>query len=150
MRTLDGEPARSSHETGSAGRDSSLVEPFWESTVMHKESLCFIEEEDAEASARLLFPPEAVLGLTSASGEVVFEEGRDYVVCGPQRLEKSRNEVGKAGCVVRLPGSRLPVTKRQDLSNFWNCKRDEFHTRQAAITYAHAPRLWCGCVPHFA
>src|SRR5262245_22369361 len=111
MRTLDSKRVPSSHETAGAGFDESLVEPFWDSTVMHKESLFFIEGEDGEGAARLLFPPDTVLGMTSASGEVVFEAGRDYIVCGSERLKASRNEAEQAGRVVRLPGSRSPVTR---------------------------------------
>jgi acyl-CoA thioesterase I len=108
----------------------SPAEPPWASDTMQKETIFFIDEGDSEPAALLLFAPDAVLAVTSANESVAFEAGRDYVVDA------------KAGSVVRPRGSRIPVTRREDLAALMNGPDDELHRRQVAVTYAHAAGLW--------
>ena len=45
-----------------------------------KESLFFIQHDTASRpSAALLFQPDAILGVTSATGETTYEADRDYI-----------------------------------------------------------------------
>jgi acyl-CoA thioesterase-1 len=109
-----------------------LVEPFWTSAVMHRESLFFLAK-DGFAAASLLFPPDRVLAVTSATGEITFEAGRDYVIRGGR---------------VSLPGaSRIPAARPEDIAAIDADGDDGFHRRQAAITYEHQPALWRGYQP---
>jgi lysophospholipase L1-like esterase len=97
---------------------------------MQKETIFFIDEGDSDPAAVLLFPPAAVLAVTSASESVAFEPGHDYVVDA------------KVGRVVRPRGSRIPVTRREDLAALMNGPDDELHRRQVAVTYIHPSGLW--------
>jgi acyl-CoA thioesterase-1 len=126
--------------------DPGLLEPFWTTTVMREESLFFLEHDDGAASSGLLFPPGRVLALTSAAGDITFEEGRDYVI----NAGESREAVdGSAGIVRVVPGphSRMPVTSRAQLASLIGGPEAAFHQRQAVITYEHQPGLWSGYVP---
>ena len=112
-----------------------MLEAFWTSAVMRGESLMFLEASDGPATASLLFEPVHGLSLTSATGQVLFDEGRDYDV-----------DLA-AGTVQRLPGSRVPVTTREELPRLVAAEDDGFHRRQVAATYGHAAGLWAGYVP---
>jgi acyl-CoA thioesterase-1 len=115
--------------------DPSWLEPFWLSTVMRGESLMFVEGPGGSRGL-LLFPADRVLSLTSCTGEVAYEEGRDYAV--------------DAGQVRRLQGSRIPLTTREGLSRLIAADDDAFHRHQVAATYEHAAGLWTGPVPNFS
>jgi acyl-CoA thioesterase I len=112
-----------------------MLEPFWTSTTMRGESLMFLEAPDGGATASLLFPRVRALSLTSATGQTIFEEGRDYAV-----------DLA-AGRVRPLPESRVPATTREELARLVAAEDDGFHRRQVAATYEHAGGLWAGHVP---
>jgi acyl-CoA thioesterase I len=118
---------------------SSPIEFFWKSPAMSGESLFFIGD-DERATATLLFPPECIVSVTSATGEIEYEDGRDYVVDYP------------SGCMARVAGSRMPFTQQAELSSPMKgpLEGDAFHRRQVAATYVHQPHLWRGPIPRFA
>lgn len=106
------------------------IEPLWASDTTEKETIFFIDEGERDPAALLLFPADSVLAVTSADERVTFEEGRDYLV------------EAKAGRIVRPRGSRIPVTRREDLAAVMNEPDDALHGRQTAVTYVHQPGLW--------
>ena len=101
--------------------DPSLL-PFWLSQTMYGESVAFIARQDGTAEASLLFPPDAVVAVTSASADVAFVEGIDYAV------DRA------AGRIVRVEGSRMPVTSREALAAADGALT---HDRTVAVTYTH-------------
>lgn len=129
--------------------------PFWRSGVMTRESLCFIEASPGQAAVcALLLPPHGVVTMESASGEMVYDEGVDYVLERP------------SGIVTRTPSSRMPVTALAELrpsadpdgSGFMHladdpatflltAEDDTFHRRQVAASYAFDRSRWTGYAP---
>lgn len=101
---------------------------------MRGESLMFVEGPGGQVGS-LLFPSDRMLSLTSSTGDVAFEEGRDYA-CD-----------ASSGRIHRLEGSRIPFTTREGLSRLIAAGDDTFHRRQVAATYEHAAGLWTGPVP---
>jgi acyl-CoA thioesterase-1 len=137
-------------------RSSLAIEFFWKSPAMSGESLFFIGD-DERATATLLFPPERIVSVTSATGEIEYEDGRDYVVDYP------------SGCITRFAGSRIPFTsdaelspaltgprssvmpvRNSSMSGLMSAEGDAFHRRQVAVSYIHQPHLWRGPIPRFA
>jgi acyl-CoA thioesterase-1 len=114
--------------------DPSSLEPFWTSTVMRGESLMFVEGSGGEWGS-LLFPVDRLLSLTSSTGEVTYEEGRDYL-CD-----------AASGRLRRLTGSRVPLIAREELARLIAAGDDAFHRRQVAATYGHAAGLWRSPMP---
>lgn len=135
--------------------------PFWLSDSSYQEPLFFVQGQDGEpASARLLFPPGKILSFTSATGEIVFEEGKDY-------------QIEAVSGIITLPlGSRIPFKTRRELyplntdpnpkpNTKINQKKGEpqtlllfsegtfFRSLQVAVTYTHGPGLWTGYTPAF-
>jgi acyl-CoA thioesterase I len=119
------------------------LEPFWRSTTLRGESLLFVDDGHGAATARLLFDGVEQLTLTSATGDIAFEHGRDFVV-DPA-----------AGVVSLPPGSRIPCAAARELSPDTEPfvligDGDEFHRRQTAATYVHRAGAWTGAVPRSA
>ena len=129
---------------------------FWSSTTTRGDPLCFVDSGDGAATASLLFPPDGVLSLRSASGDVEYEAGRDFLLDAAE------------GLVIRAPDSRIPLTRRDELypssdpdGSAFMFKRDApdtwllaregdcFHRRQVCATYTHQRGLWNGPVPPF-
>lgn len=78
------------------------MRPLWLGNTIHQESVMFVPDArtGAVAPAPLLFPPEAVLRVSSTDAMVRYQEGRDYAV--------------ERGALVRLPEGRLPCFARDD------------------------------------
>jgi acyl-CoA thioesterase-1 len=123
--------------------DPRRLEPFWLSSFITGESLMFVDRGDGMATATLLFRGADRLALTSATGATAFEAGRDYTVDAA------------AGVVSRTRDSRIPFAALEELYPPADpfvliADGDEFHRRQAAASYRHAPDGWWGRVPAVA
>jgi acyl-CoA thioesterase-1 len=129
---------------------------FWASTTMYRDPLCFVDRGSGDATATLLFPIMNLGELSSMSGDVEYEEGRDFGLAADRRL------------LIRTAGSRIPETKHDELypsadpdGSAFMFKRDApgtylmfgegdlFHCRQVCATYTHQPGLWTAPVPVF-
>ena len=75
------------------------IRPIWEGDTVANETVLFREDEHA---ARLSFPADEILAVLSTDLGTEYEEGRDYAL--------------EYGCLVRLPGSRMPF---MPLSRFY-------------------------------
>ncbi|HUT88073.1 MAG TPA: SGNH/GDSL hydrolase family protein [Thermoguttaceae bacterium] len=140
--------------TGPFSRDT--LRPFWLSATMHGESLLFVQDDPGgRPRASLLFQPTRILSLSSSSGEVTYQEGRDYL-WKPGTKE-----------IVLPPGSAVSFQRPQDLRRPAKSQRyalthrdgngeilfgggHEYHDMQATVTYEHEPDAWAGPRPSFA
>jgi lysophospholipase L1-like esterase len=132
------------------------MQPFWLSNTMYGESVLFLQEDpNGRPSAAVFYRPTKILSVKGSSGEVSYEEGKDYV----WNPESSK---------ITLPvGSRIPFKKPQDLRRtpgsqpYRLTHRDgngeilfggghEYHDMQTVITYEHSPEKWAAPVPTFA
>jgi lysophospholipase L1-like esterase len=124
--------------------DPRLLEPFWLSETMRGESLFFVDRGDGVPAASLLFAHAEGVTLTSATGDVEFESGLDFVVDG------------EAGLVRLTTASRIPWATLEELYPAREpfvliaAEDDEFHRRQTGATYSHRSGDWRGCVPRLA
>jgi len=123
--------------------DPRLVEPFWRSSTMYRESLFFVDRGDGIATSTLLSPRVERVSLTSATDDVAFESGRDYSVDGT------------TGVVSVTPASRIPFATLDEL--YFATEPfvligdgDEFHRRQVSASYDHPDCVWQGGVPQSA
>jgi lysophospholipase L1-like esterase len=124
--------------------DARLLKPFWLSETMRGESLFFVDRGDGAPMASLLFADAERVTLTSATGDVAFENGLDFVVDS------------EAGLVRLTPASRIPRATLDELYPAHEpfvliaSEDDEFHRRQTAATYSHRSGDWRGFVPRLA
>lgn len=122
------------------------LDPFWNGTVMHGESLFFLEERTgAPATSSLLFAPIKILSMVHTATGATFEEGRDYTLdVATRRLTLTKD-------------TRIPFTTKADfeppLGKSGQVYRDgtrdiffenehRFHDLQVEITYEHAADAW--------
>ncbi len=74
-----GVAARGEEPAGAWRFSAEQLQPFWRTTTMYGESILFLERSDGELPrAALLFTPTRILSVCSSSGEVKYEEGKDY------------------------------------------------------------------------
>ncbi len=136
--------------------ESEWLRPFWASKVMHGESVLFIKKGgDAEAIASLLFVPTKILSVKSSSGEVVFEEGRDFLWQKGTRkisLPAGSRIVSKTTQEMRRPdkSQRHVLTHRDGNGEIFFAATHQYHDLQTVITYAHSGTEWNGVKPSFA
>ena len=147
--------------------DLKLLEPFWRSTTVHRESVLFVKESaDKPADGKLLFPATKILALHAADGSKRFESGRDFTVSDDgTRLvltEKSsapflrQDELfppkGKlplwSGGAAEGPQSLSHKTGDPETHVLFN-NGHWFHDQQVEVTYERAAADWPGAVPRF-
>jgi acyl-CoA thioesterase I len=133
-----------------------LLRPFWEGETVVGESVLFIRPEPAAADGRasVLFPIQKIVAVRNSSGNITYEEGRDYVWKADSRE------------IVIPAGSRIPTRTPQEMRRPANTQkyalthRDgngeiffgatlEYHDMQTCITYTHAPGRWEPPAPKF-
>jgi lysophospholipase L1-like esterase len=132
------------------------LRPFWLSGTMYGESVLFLQDDPARPPrAKLLFSPKRILAVRDPSGEVTYQEGRDYV---------SRPETRE---IELPPGSAIAFHKPQDLRRPAKSQPyalthgdgngeilfgggHEYHDLQATVTYEYEPSTWTGPRAAFA
>lgn len=132
---------------------ASVLEPFWASSRMDRESALFVQRAGAApAEARLLFIPTRILQVSSNDGSVVYRPGIDYVWKPGTRV------------LIRTPNSRVPFRTFAELhppagaansygravdgksSLFYDLTGAIFNRTQVAVTYDYGGR-WTGYIP---
>jgi len=132
-----------------------MLLPFWLGDLMAGESVLFVKDEKGgEARASVLFPIDRVLSVRSSSGEMQYEEGRDYLwKPGSREIivpAGSRIVVSKPDALRRPAGSqKYRLTHRDGNGEIYFGALLEYHDLQTIISYSHAPGLWKSPVPKF-
>jgi len=134
---------------------AGCLRPFWVSQTMRGETVLFFQEQPGiPAVASLLFEPTRILSMRSSSGEITYQEGRDYI------WQPGSKE-------IRLPpGSRIVFKTPQELRRSAGSQRyrlthrdgngeilfgatHEYHDMQSFVSYEHKGG-WTGPTPSFA
>ena len=131
------------------------LRPFWRGEVMEGESVLFIrDEKTGEARASVLFPIRKLLSVRSSSGEVRYEEGRDYVWKAGSReilVPKGSRIRTSTPDSLRRPARSQPyqLMHRDGNGEIFFGGRLEYHGLQTIVSYSHAPGLWRAPVSKF-
>ncbi len=133
-----------------------LLRPFWLTDTMYGESVLFLQDDPGKPPrATLLLPPVRVLAVRDPSGEVTYQEGRDYT------WKPGAREIAlPAGSTIsfrtpqdlRRPPKSQPyaLTHRDGNGEILFGGGHEYHDMQATVTYTHAPDAWTGPRAAFA
>lgn len=123
---------------------------MWFATSLDRDPLFFVQAEGpVAASARLLFMPKAMPQLTKATGDVVYEAGRDFtwqtggreIVLTPQSRIPFRTQV------LLPPGSPDSIAASRDgKKHLLYGEGHFFHDQQVIAAYEPA-ESWAGPVP---
>ncbi len=131
------------------------LRPFWLGEVMEGESVLFIKDEKTgESRASVLFPIQKLLSVRSATGEVQYEEGRDYVWKAGSReiaIPPGSRITTSTPDSLRRPAKsqRYRLTRRDGNGEIYFGGKLEYHELQTIVSYAHEPVLWKTPVPKF-
>jgi len=116
----------------SSNNFDDLLDPFWRSMTMYRESVMFIGRDGSSMEATLLFRPEAILAVNSAGADIAYTEGIDYRI--------DRHE----GRITRTPGSRMPWVPSEGVAA---ADGELTHNRTVVVSYTHTGDRWQGFVP---
>jgi len=124
---------------------AAALAPFWRATDTIESALFIAAADGAPAQARLMFRPDTVPRVTSATRAVHYEPGRDFAVDAA------------SGTLTRPPESRIPFMTQAQLAAL-ALPRDANHLaeliafrfNQVEIAYAHAQGQWIGYTPALA
>lgn len=136
--------------------DPAALRPFWLSDTMRDESLLFVRRNgDTAPKASLLFVPERILSVRSASGAVTYEAGRDYIWKPGSHditLPEGSRIVWKTPQDLRRPAGtqQFALTHRDGNGEILFGASHEYHDMQTVITYRHRKNAWKGPTPSFA
>ena len=56
------------------------VTPYWTNQIIYNETVCFYEENGVIADKKLMYKPAKILEVRNYSLDVLYEEGKDYVM----------------------------------------------------------------------
>lgn len=132
-----------------------LLRPFWQGDTVEGESMLFIKEpETGGAKATVLFPVTRVLSVRNSSGDITYEEGRDYVwQPGSREIKLPANSriISKTSADLRRPAGtqKYKLTHRDGNGEIFFGAKLEYHHMQTCITYTHKPEDWSAVTPEF-
>ncbi|MGI8982136.1 MAG: SGNH/GDSL hydrolase family protein [Pirellulaceae bacterium] len=135
--------------------DVAQLQPLWKSATLHGESVLFIKDGEGVAKGKLLFTPTKVLKVTSSSGEVVYEAGKDYLWKADSQeilLPAGSRITWKTPQDLRRPAKsqKYALTHRDGNGEILFGATHEYHDMQTVISYEHDPAAWKGPTPAFA
>ncbi|MCE9524794.1 MAG: SGNH/GDSL hydrolase family protein [Planctomycetales bacterium] len=127
--------------------DAAELQPFWRGTTMHGESVLFIKEGEGGAKGKLLLTPTKILKVTSSSGEIVYESGKDYVWQPGSKeivLPAGSKIIWKTPQDLRRPAKsqKYALTHRDGNGEILFGATHEYHDMQTLVTYEHEKADW--------
>jgi len=131
------------------------MKPFWVGKVMKGESLFFVQNsEDELPSDSLLFTPEEIIFVKSASGEITYEEGSDYILSSERTISLPE------GSAITFKTAKEMKPEPDSPQSIAACRDGEhhiffgeghfFHDLQVEISYSHKGNEWTAPIPEFA
>lgn len=148
--------------------DLHLLEPFWKSTTVYRESVLLVQDaDDKPAIGKLLFPATKILSIHSADGTHAFKEGTDFELSrdGRQLIRKNTSSMAflKSTDLFMPKGARpvwtggaqpavpcaLPHKAGDPETHVLFDNGHWFHDQQIEVTYTRATEAWPGTTPAF-
>ena len=129
---------------------TQMLTPVWDTDIVYGESFTMYKDQNGEISAKFLYEPEEIIEVRSANLEILYEEGKDYII--------------KDGKLILPETTSIPfmeyeeVFMKEHLPNKCFAYPDGyllfseghfFHDRQIAVTYKCKKGLWQGYVPKY-
>lgn len=135
--------------------DRWILKPFWKTSIMEGESMFFIQEKSGELpQSSFLFTPDKILSIKSATEEITYTEGKDYVFNPGTKilsLAKDTKIPFKTKEEMYPPAGAPQSIKafRGGNTNLFFSEGRVFHDLQVVVTYTHTD-AWKGYTPNYA
>lgn len=144
-----------------------LLEPFWRSATVHRESvLCVKESSEHPADGKLLFPANKIIAVHSADRRKQFKPGTDFNLSpdGTRLVLTDKTQIPSLQAADLFPPKgKLPQWKGDaspgpqslphkvgDPETFILFNNGHwFHDQQIEVTYEYQGAAWPGEVPRF-
>ncbi len=132
-----------------------LLRPVWQGNTVEGEPVLFIRDpKTGLAKASLLFPARKILSVQNSTGDIAYEEGRDYHWKRESRelmLPANSRIVSRTLAELRRPAGsqKYALTHRDGNGEIFFGGKLEYHNMQTCITYTHAPEDWKTRLPTF-
>ena len=125
-----------------------MLTPVWDTDTVYGESFTMYREKNGEISASFLYEPEEIIEVRSANLEILYEEGKDYII--------------KDGKLYLTENTAIPFMEYEDIfmpekkhgacfayPEGWLLFNEGhfFHDRQIAVTYKCKKGSWQGYMP---
>ena len=145
-----------------------LLEPFWRSSTIYRESVLCVQDAGApSATGKLLYPAKKILAVHSADGSHQFQPGKDFTLSADGRqlvrvntsampflkstdlfMPKGARPVWTGGAQPAVPCALAhkagdPETHVLFDNGHW------FHDQQIEVSYVRDAEEWPGPVPRF-
>ena len=125
-----------------------MLTPVWDTDIVYGESFTMYREKDGGISARFLYQPEEIIEVRSANLEILYKEGRDYLLLDgklvlPETTSIPFMEYEEIYMKERLPGKCFAYPDGYLLFS----EGHFFHDRQIAVTYRCKRGGWQGYTP---
>lgn len=132
-----------------------FLRPVWMGDTVEGETALFIKNtQSGGATASVLFPVQKVISVRNSSGDVTYEEGRDYLWApGATQivLPSGSRIVSFTEAELRRPAGsqRHKLTHRDGDGEILFGATSEYHRMQTCITYTHVAEDWTSKTPVF-
>jgi lysophospholipase L1-like esterase len=126
------------------------LQKVWESDTVFEEPICYLQVENNNIiGGNLLYAPSKILKIVSSDGSYIYEEGKDYAVCGNKILRTDKSNIPV------LPRSTywIPYTGEEN-TKWLRIRGGEYYAKifpeiyqyQVLVSYQHQER-WKGYIP---
>lgn len=132
-----------------------VLQPFWKSNVVHRESVLFIRDpQSGVARGSVLFPVQRVISVQNAAGTVQYQPEQDFqFTAGSREISVPPD----SGIVTRLAedlrrpagSQKYRLTHRDGNGEILFGAKLEYHVMQTWVTYAKADNDWPVTMPSF-
>ncbi|MCA9041029.1 MAG: SGNH/GDSL hydrolase family protein [Planctomycetaceae bacterium] len=153
-----GEPITFTSQNSSSPFVEAALNPLWK-TGQLREPILFLKEGDEPASGQLLFPPEEILAVESATREVQFKEGSDYrwdnaqqklVLPEGSRISFLTQEELYPLMTSDTPKIAKPGAPKDQGRGVYFDNKDGYHQMQVEVIYKPQANQWKGPEPSYA
>ena len=127
-----------------------MLTPIWDTDTVYGESFTMYRDKNGEICAQFLYEPEEIIEVKSANLEILYEEGKDYIIKGRKLILTENTSVPfmeyeeiymkeqVAGKCFAYPDGYLLFGEGH-----------LFHDRQIAVTYKCKKGGWQGYIPPY-
>lgn len=136
----------------------AVLDPIWKSDNL-REPILFLKQTDASPTGQLLFPVVELERVESATREVTFEEGKDYVwdsetqtfsLPEGSRIPFLTEEQLHPLMTSDTPKIGKPGAPKDEGRGIYFDNKDGYHQMQVEAIYQPASDSWKGPVPQYA
>jgi hypothetical protein len=135
---------------GSSLADVAVVDepPFWDSMIMHNESVMMISSNGGLPEAALLFEPIQILSVRNSHLDVTYAEGVDWTYANGVLKLTAGSSAPSMTAAELYPTSAIPGWTQNKVGGGYVLFQEGtyFHDRQLAVTYTHQRDAWHGVV----